>query len=208
MGKAHSNAYAQVGHFYDSRTESGERCCAAATRPPSPRWRIAGAGKHGNRLARRHRSCRHRYRRYRPSESSPRTGGHRRRRSRQDRLLREATGAVGRRRSRDGRGGTGPSHARVVQLPARAGHCLRASADRRRPAWADLPLQRGVQAAVGPGHVTGRHLEDGSGAGRFGRGGRSAHASSRYGPVSERSDHARNRRRREPSCRTVESTMR
>ena len=139
MGKAHSNAYAQAGHFYDlpyrvRRTLLCGRDAASLARDGGS----LGLGEHLNRLARRHRSSRHRHRRHRPAESSARTGGDRRRRSRQDRLLREATGAVGRGRSRDGRGGTGPSHARVVQLPARAGHCLRASADRRRPARADL----------------------------------------------------------------------
>ena len=32
MGKAHSNAYCQAGHFYDLPYRCGARCCAAATR--------------------------------------------------------------------------------------------------------------------------------------------------------------------------------
>ena len=45
MGKAHSNAYCQVEHFYDCPTASVVGCCAAATPRRWRRWRIAGDGR-------------------------------------------------------------------------------------------------------------------------------------------------------------------
>ena len=210
MGKAHSNAYAQVGPLL---RPSVSRPAHVAVRPRPDLARLDGGslglGETRHRLARRHRPSRHRHRRHRPAESSACAGGHRRRRSGQDRLLREAAGAVGRGRSRDGRGGARPSHAGVVQLPARARHCLRASADRTTAGSGRFTTTTRRTGSSGvPDTSRDGDLEDGSGAGRIGRGGRSAHAPSRYGAVPERSESRRGSPTREPSCRTVESTMR
>ena len=60
----------------------------------------------------------------------------------------------------------------------------------------------------GAGHVPRRHLADGSGAGRIGRRRRSADAPARYGAVSERTDHARRSPTPGPSRRTARLTMR
>ena len=68
----------------------------------------------------------------------------------------------------------------VVQLPAGARDRLRAHADRGRTARDDLSLRRRLPAAMGPGPIARRDVEDGSGAGRLRRGRRSPHASPRH----------------------------
>ena len=45
MGKAHSNAYAQAGHFYDLPYRLRRTLLCGRDPPRSPRWRIAGAGR-------------------------------------------------------------------------------------------------------------------------------------------------------------------
>ena len=100
MGKAHSNAYCQAGHFYDlpyrlRRTLLCGRDAASLARmadrwgweETSTDWRAAD------------RPPRHRRRRHRAAEPSACAGGDCRGRGRQDRPLREAAGAVGRRKA-------------------------------------------------------------------------------------------------------------
>ena len=105
MGKAHSNAFCQAGHFYDLPVHAPAH---AAVRPrrglARADGRALGLGRDLHRLARRHRPPRHRHRRHRPAESSARAGRDRRGRSRQDRLLRKAAGDDRRGGAADGRG--------------------------------------------------------------------------------------------------------
>ena len=78
-------------------------------------------------------------------------------------------------------------HARLVQLPACAGNRLREAADRPGTPRHGLPLRRRLPPAVGSGYVARRHVEDGSRPGRLRRRRRSAHAPARHRDVPERS---------------------
>ena len=185
-------------HFYDLPVP---RPAHAALRP---RRRVArgdggslGMGGDRHRLARRHRPPGHRRRRHRAAEPSARA----RRRSppaqagkivlcEKPLALSLDEGARDGRRPRAAcatlvwfnyRRVPAIAYARQLIDEGRLGH--------------DLPLQRRLPAAVGAGHVARRHLEDGSGAGRIRRRRRSAHPPARHRAVSERSDHARDRRR-------------
>ena len=209
MGKAHSNAYSQAGHFYDlpyrirRRLLCGRRRDALAAHGGS-----VGLGRDVHRLALGDRADGHRRGRHLAAEPSARAGGDRRGAGRQDHPLREAAGDVARRSESDGRRRARRADDGVVQLPACSGDCLCAPADRRGPAGHDLPLRRRLPAAVGRRSLARRDVADGSGAGRVGRGRRPADAPARHGAVPERPDPRGHGHHPDVRARTGRWTMR
>ena len=152
MGRAHSNAYRQVGEFLSDCSIG--RCCRPyvrampASSAPSPRrWgyavgrdRLAPAGR-----ARRHRCGRH-LRAEQPARGDRAGGG----RGREDDPVREAAGDERGRGRGDGGGrrGGGRAHHGLVQLSAPAGGEPGAAAGRRGPHRPALPLPGAVPAGL------------------------------------------------------------
>ena len=164
MGKAHSNAYCQVAHFYDCPYPHpppllcGRDAASLAAMADRWGWEETSTDWRSAIDARGHRRRRHR------AAESPACGG----RdcggaSRQDRPLREAAGAVARRG--DARWPTPPRgvptlvwfNYRRVPAIAYARQLIDAGTPRH-----DLPLRRRLPPAVGSRHVARRHVEDGS----------------------------------------------
>ncbi len=112
MGRAHSNAWVSVAHFFDvDPAPSMHLVCARNRRRAGGVRRRAGAGRHRTTdwRARRH-VRRDRPRRHRHAQQRPRRAGDRRPRGRQARGLREAARRNARRRGGDGGcGGRAPS---------------------------------------------------------------------------------------------------
>ncbi len=127
MGRAHSNAYRQVGQFYKHEHRPG----AEEDQGLCPELGIRVVR---NRLAKADRPQRHRRHRHRQPEqyaSRDRVGGGR---GGEDDPVREAAGHDRGRRRRDGRRGREGQSAEygVVQLPPRAGHFAGQAGRRRR----------------------------------------------------------------------------
>ena len=128
MGRAHSNAYLQVNHFFHAPHQPRAESCLRdrRTRQAGEVRQALGLRVDGDRLAEAHRPGRHRPdRRLRAEQHAPRDRD-RRGQGRQDGRLREAAGHERRRGRRDGgrgREGRRAQHG-LVQLPPRAGHPL------------------------------------------------------------------------------------
>ena len=153
MGRAHSNAYLQVGHFFPREHQPVLDGLLRRVEEKDKLEKFAKAWGYrvdGVRLAKADRTAGHRPdRRLRAQHAAPRHRAGRGRR-RQDDRLREAAGDE-RRRGR-GDGGRGREGGRgqhgVVQLPPRARRGPGQADHRRRPHRPALPLPRHVQPGL------------------------------------------------------------
>ena len=124
MGRAHTNAYRQVSHFFDLPYQPVLKaaCCPRCGQGQGV-CRQVGLRVDRDRLAKAARTQGHRCRRYLHAEQLSRRDRDRGGRGRQDDPVREAARHERARRAEDGRGGRegeGAEH-RLVQLPPRAG---------------------------------------------------------------------------------------